>query len=110
MNDGALLLIFVAECLMYLTAWGNNTFVDFLLLGGFYLDTKAIWLMWVFKLSYVPLPLWIIYYMKISIRVNYLHNFEEKEWNASTNRSTLNDKEVFVSGIKVDRPYKRRRM
>ena len=61
MNYCDLFIIFVAECLVSFTGWGNVTFVAFLFPGAFSLETVTIWLVWVSNLSEVPLPVYILY-------------------------------------------------
>ena len=48
--------------------------------------------------------------MEIYIIVDYLRRVEEKEWAADSNRIMVNYEEVFVAGLKVAIPYKRRSM
>ena len=60
MKDGSLLLIFMADCLVSLTDWVNNTFVAFLLLGLFPLNVDTIWLVWAYEMTDMPLIVCIL--------------------------------------------------
>ena len=105
MNYYDIFLGFVAESLINFTNRFNNTSVTNMFPGLFSISAETIWSVWMSNLSEVPLPVWIVAYIYILIRVNYLRYVDENEWYESSNIRMLHYK--GISKILIGTPLSR---